>query len=119
MLLWAIAQRARLPSDALRRIETQEIFVSVASIWEIGIKVALGKLMADPRMILAAIEPSGFALLPIVGEHTVVAAEFPQHHRDPFDRMLIAQANCGSMSFLTNDRFLRAYGEVVTVLWLR
>lgn len=95
---------------------TGEVFVSAASLWEISIKVALGKLKADPRAVLDALEPAGFLQLPISGEHAAGVARLPRHHRDPFDRLLVAQAMAEPMRLLTNDSALAAYGDFVTVL---
>jgi PIN domain nuclease of toxin-antitoxin system len=64
---------------------------------------------------LAAIEPAGFTLLPISGEHAAKVAELPMLHKDPFDRMLVAQASVEPMLLLTNDEALRGYGPFVTV----
>jgi len=115
LLLWALAQPSKLPAAARRQIDSAEVFVSAASIWEVSIKSALGKLKADPRAVLAAIEPSGFNLLAITGEHAAKVAELPRHHDDPFDRILVAQAAVEPMVLLTNDQALRDYGPIVTV----
>ena len=116
LLLWALAQPSKLPAAARRQIDSAEVFVSAASIWEVSIKSALGKLKADPRAVLAAIEPSGFNLLAITGEHAAKVAELPRHHDDPFDRILVAQAAVEPMVLLTNDQALRDYGPIVTVV---
>ncbi len=89
--------------------------MSAASIWEISIKSAMGKLTANPAEVLAAIEPAGFSLLPITGEHAAKVAELPLLHQDPFDRMLIAQAFVEPMLLLTNDEVLRGYGSFVAM----
>lgn len=83
--------------------------VSAASIWEIGVKSALGKL--DPRDVdfLAEVERSGFVELPIHGRHAVAAASLPPHHRDPFDRVLIAQARVERLTLLTVDPAFQLY----------
>jgi len=116
LLLWAFGQPARLSAAARKQIEEGEVYISAASIWEISIKAALGKLKADPAEILAAVEPSGFTLLDITGEHAARTMELPQHHKDPFDRMLIAQASCEPMILLTNDEVLAEYGSFVKVI---
>ena len=116
LLLWALAQPSKLPAAARKQIDSAEVFVSAASIWEVSIKSALGKLKADPRTVLAAIEPSGFNLLAITGEHAAKVAELPRHHDDPFDRILVAQAAVEPMILLTNDQALRDYGPIVTVV---
>lgn len=116
LLLWALATPARLPAAARERIAASDVYVSAASIWEISIKAQLGKLAADPREVLAAIEPAGFSLLPITGEHAACVAELPPIHRDPFDRMLAAQASVEPMVLLTNDATLSGYGSFVAVV---
>ena len=70
----------------------------------------------DPQEVLAALEPAGFLCLPIAGEHAARVASLPSIHRDPFDRMLIAQALVEPMRLLTDDAILDAYGEIVTVV---
>jgi PIN domain nuclease of toxin-antitoxin system len=73
-------------------------------------------LTADPREVLAALEPAGFLVLPVTGEHAARIAGLPAIHRDPFDRMLVAQALCEPMCLLTTDKVLAGYGEIVTVI---
>jgi len=116
LLLWALGAPSRLPAAARRLIDEADVFVSAASIWEISIKAALGKLTADPREILAALEPAGFLSLPIVGEHAVRVMSLPPVHRDPLDRLLIAQALTEPLRLLTDDAVLAGYGEIVTVV---
>jgi PIN domain nuclease of toxin-antitoxin system len=116
LLLWALAAPARLPPEARRVIRDADVYVSAASIWEISVKAALGKLRADPREVLAALEPAGFLSLPIVGEHAARVASLPPVHRDPFDRLIVAQALVEPMRLLTDDAVLGAYGEIVTVV---
>jgi len=116
LLLWALAAPARLPPKARRVIRDADVYVSAASIWEISIKAALGKLRADPHEVLAALEPAGFLSLPIAGEHAARVASLPPVHRDPFDRMLVAQALVEPMRLLTDDAVLEGYSEIVTVV---
>jgi PIN domain nuclease of toxin-antitoxin system len=116
LLLWALAAPSRLPARARKLIAESEVNVSAASIWEISIKTALGKLKADPREVLAALEPAGFMPLPVSGEHAARLVELPPIHRDPFDRMLVAQAKAEPMQLLTNDSVLGRYGDIVTVI---
>jgi PIN domain nuclease of toxin-antitoxin system len=97
-------------------IDASEVFVSASSIWEISIKAALGQLAADPREVLDALEPAGFLELPVTGEHAARVAELPALHRDPFDRLLVAQALTEPMCLLTTDRVLARYGEIVTLI---
>ncbi len=115
LLLWALAAPSKLPAMARKQIEAAEVFVSAASIWEISIKSALGKLAADPREVLDAVEPAGFNLLSVTGEHAAKVRELPPLHKDPFDRLLVAQASIEPMILLTNDEALRAYGTIVSV----
>jgi PIN domain nuclease of toxin-antitoxin system len=115
LLLWALGAPSKLTVATRKQIEGAEVFVSAASIWEISIKSALGKLEADPKEVLAAISPAGFSLLPISGEHAARVRELPPHHKDPFDRMLVAQASVEPLILLTNDDALRPYGAIVTI----
>ena len=116
LVLWALAAPERLPGAAHRLIERADVYVSAASIWEISIKASLGKLTADPREVLAALDPAGFLTLPISAEHAARVADLPPVHRDPFDRLLVAQARAEPMRLLTTDTGLAGYGELVTVV---
>lgn len=116
LLLWAVAEPRKLPPGARRRIEEADVFVSAASLWEVSIKAALGKLAADPAELLAEIEPAGFTLLPITGEHAAAVAKLPAVHADPFDRMLVAQAKTEPLLLLTNDAVLAGYGDCVELV---
>jgi PIN domain nuclease of toxin-antitoxin system len=116
LLLWALGSPSKLPAAARKLINDANVYVSAASIWEISIKVALGKLLADPREVLAALEPAGFLDLPVTGVHAARVVDLPAIHRDPFDRLLIAQALTEPMRLLTNDAALANYGDIVTVV---
>jgi PIN domain nuclease of toxin-antitoxin system len=116
VLLWALSQPAKLTAETRRKINEAEVFVSAASIWEIGIKSALGKLNATAGEILAAVEPAGFKMLSITGQHAAKAAELPPLHKDPIDRLLAAQAATEPMILITNDRMLEGYGTFVTLI---
>ena len=89
--------------------EANEIFVSAATIWEIAIKRAIGKLRFD-RPIVAAVLALGFEILPVTGAHAEHAGGLPPHHNDPFDRLIIAQAYLEGMVLGTQDRLMRPYG---------
>ena len=115
LLLWALSRPSKLSPAVRKKIIASEVYVSAASIWEISIKSAVGKLAANLIEILAGIEPAGFTLLPILGEHAAKVAELPLLHKDPFDRMLVAQASVEPMLLLTNDAALRGYGAFVIV----
>jgi len=116
LLLWALGSPSKLPAAARRLIDDANVYVSAASIWEVSIKAALGKLSADPREVLAAIEPAGFLELPVTGTHAARVVALPAIHRDPFDRLLIAQALTEPMHLLTNDAALADYGDIVTIV---
>jgi PIN domain nuclease of toxin-antitoxin system len=115
LLLWALSQPSKLSPATRKQIVDAEVYVSAASIWEISIKSALGKLAAKASDVLAGVEPAGFSMLPITGEHAAKVSELPMLHKDPFDRMLVAQASVEPMLLLTNDETLRGYGSFVTV----
>lgn len=115
MLLWTLAAPARLSPQARRLIADSDVYVSAASIWEISIKAAIGKLQASPVEVLEALQPAGFVELPVTGLHAARVLTLPPFHRDPFDRLLVAQALSEPMRLLTNDDALAAYGEIVTV----
>ncbi len=116
VLLWALGAPSKLSTATRRQINTAEVYVSAASIWEISIKVGLRKLDASPAQVLAAVEPAGFSLLPVLGEHAAKVAQLPALHKDPFDRMLVAQALVEPLILITNDEVLGRYGEFVTVV---
>ena len=111
VLLWAIGDPERLRDPARTALwdPRNEVRVSVASVWEIGIKRALGKLTA-PDDLGPHLEAANFEPLPISLEHTSVAGSLPLHHRDPFDRMLIAQAQLESLAIVTRDERFARYG---------
>jgi PIN domain nuclease of toxin-antitoxin system len=111
VLLWSLSEPETLDADARRAIEdpANEVLVSAGSIWEIEIKRALGKLRHEVD-VLAEIEGSQFDSLPITGADAVAAAHLPFHHRDPFDRMLVAQAQRLDATIVSRDGALDAYG---------
>ena len=114
VLLWWLADDPALSKQARRLIADEpEVLASAASAWEIAIKRALGKLEA-PEDLTAALDASGIGQLPIGFEHAAVAGALPRHHDDPFDRMLVAQAQCEGLTLLTSDARIARYA--VTVL---
>ena len=115
VVLWSLLAPKRLSARARELIDDSEVLVSAATMWEIGIKTAIGRLDCDPRQILDAIQPAGFDSLAISGQHAVIAAALPRLHADPFDRMLVAQAQAESALLVTRDTALRAYGTFVTL----
>jgi PIN domain nuclease of toxin-antitoxin system len=101
------------PSVAGRR---QPSFFSVASLWEIAIKAGISKLDADAAVVRRAARDSGFEELPVLGKHVEALKDLPNHHRDPFDRLLVAQAIAEPMVLLTADAALATYGKNVEVV---
>ena len=117
VFLWILTGHSALKPSARKLIsESEAIYVSAASIWEIAIKARLGKIEGDPVALVAAIEESGLIELPVRAEHAAAVARLPLHHTDPFDRLLLAQAFTVPLRFLTADRALAAYGPGVEVL---
>jgi len=111
-ILLCADERPRLIAPTLRaamRDEANEIVISAATIWEIAIKRAIGKLRFD-RPIVAAVPALGFEILPVSGAHAEHAGSLPPHHNDPFDRLIIAQAQLEGMVLGTQDRRMRPYG---------
>jgi len=108
VLLWVI--QGALSPEGLERIvrDAGEVFASAASIWEIEIKRARGRLEVPPNFV-ELVEQSGFELLSIHYGHAVEAGRLPLHHRDPFDRMLVAQARIEGLTLATADAALADY----------
>jgi PIN domain nuclease of toxin-antitoxin system len=112
-VLWFLAgDRRRIGKDLRTRIETEPAIVSVASLWEIAIKLDLGKLEA-PEDLPARTEEAGFEILAVSAEHAWQVRRLPSHHRDPFDRMLIAQAQVEREAILTADPIFASYDVVL------
>ena len=115
--LWWLQDHPDLPPPARDRIvSASEVFVSSASIWEASIKARIGKLEADVGQLVREIPNSGFRELPISARHAAMAAQLPDIHRDPFDRMLVAQALCEPLRLLTADAILCQYSELVETI---
>ena len=118
--LWWFAEPDRLKEATIAQIvdETNELWFSVASVWEMGIKVKLGKLpLPEPidRYLFSRMKQLGTRSLEIRADHALQAGGLPLHHRDPFDRMLIAQAQVEGMTIVTSDRMFARYE--VEILW--
>lgn len=110
VLLWWLADDKNL-SRAHRATITEpdnELFVSAITVAEVAIKASLGKLQA-PAGLDQAVREAGFRELPFTAAHAEVLRELPWHHRDPFDRMLVAQAIAERLDLVTTDKRLRAY----------
>lgn len=110
--IWLTENDPSLPEPLRELIDTAEtVYVSIASLWEIAIKLQLGKLdLKQPyETIGPALEASDILMLPISFAATVQVRQLPLHHRDPFDRMLIAQAITQSLTIISNDKAFDAY----------
>jgi PIN domain nuclease of toxin-antitoxin system len=120
VLLWWHSEPARLSAtahDAIRHLDN-EIFLSVVNGWEVQIKAQLGKLtLAKPLRVILEQEQTtnAFRLLPVTMDHVYALDRFPLHHRDPFDRLLLAQADQERLILVTHDPKLSAYS--VPLLW--
>lgn len=112
ILLWWLDPSPRLPRMAHDMIADPEsqVWVSVATIWEIAIKVASGRLRFPVHGIVGTIDRAGFSVLGINAAHAIAAGALPMHHGDPFDRLLIAQAQLEQVSLLTVDERMSRYG---------
>lgn len=110
VVLWWLADADRLADHAVSAISSteNEILVSVASIWELTIKMSLGKLKIDGDL-RQHVREQWFQELPIGGHHAVEVAKLPWHHRDPFDRLLVAQARCEGLTLVTSDKVMSEY----------
>ncbi len=113
LLLWAVSEPDRLSREArslLEDLENQLVF-SVASLWEIAIKRGLGRpdFQVDPRLLRRGLTDNGYRELAITAEHALQIDSLPPIHRDPFDRMLVAQATVEGIALLTFDDVVARY----------
>lgn len=116
-LWWIKTDDVKLPKSIKSKItNASEVYVSSASIWELTIKIKLKKLTGDVNKIVEAISESGFLELPITASHAAAVAKLPDIHRDPFDRILVAQAISEPLTFLTADTQLKNYSKLVEVI---
>jgi PIN domain nuclease of toxin-antitoxin system len=114
---WWFYESPRLSRETRETMRGAEaVFVSSASIWEVAIKVRLGKMNADPRELFDQIAVNGFQELPVRSKHALLVASLPMHHTDPFDRLLIAQAISEPLHLLTADGQLKPYSELVILI---
>jgi PIN domain nuclease of toxin-antitoxin system len=115
--LWWIADSPQLPAHASNLIKDAEtVYVSSASVWEMMIKISIGKLKVNPELIILSIERNNFIELPVLSNHTLQLLNLPPIHKDPFDRILLAQAISEPLRFLTCDKLLSEYSELVEVI---
>ena len=117
--LWFLAGDERLSKKARDAIsnEDTELFLSAASVWEMAIKAALGRLILPMSVAdyVADKSAAGFQMLPIEWEHAAAVQTLPLHHRDPFDRLIIAQAKAEKMPLISGDQIFRRYG--LPIIW--
>ena len=116
-LIWVLSAPGKLPAHARAAIEDPAnlVFVSAASTWEMAIKQGRGKLRYPAAEIAAELRSASLLELPVTIRHAEAAARLPPFHRDPFDRMLVAQAQTEGLSLVSRDPAMRQYQ--VTVLW--
>lgn len=120
MLLWAAGNSDRLPAQARALIadEANSLLFSPVSLWEIVLKHMLGRpdFEADARLVRRGLLDNGYAELPVTGDHALSIDRLPPIHKDPFDRMLVAQAMAEGVGLLTADRQLEGYpGTILRV----
>jgi PIN domain nuclease of toxin-antitoxin system len=119
LVLWALAGSPKLPAKAASWLadNTKRKYVSAATIWEVAIKHAKWPLdmPVDGQALLGYVQDAGFDLLPITGPHAAAVDALPNLHSDPFDRILVAQAQAEDMQLLTSDNKLSLYGERVVL----
>lgn len=109
-ILWWLTDSPQLSvATAEVMAEEPEVFISPASLWEIGIKQAIGKL-PGPADLLERVRDSEFTELPIRHDHVITASRLPHLHNDPFDRLLVAQAMCEKLTIVTDDSKIPGYG---------
>lgn len=117
VFVWFLADSPALTKKARKDIADAELVaVSAASIWELAIKASLGKIRIDVEGAHEGIEASGFVELPVRGSHAAAVAALEPIHRDPFDRLLVAQAKSEPLVLLTADRVLKKYSPLVRVI---
>jgi PIN domain nuclease of toxin-antitoxin system len=116
VLWWMAGEASRISKQALAALGSDGIepVVSAVTVWEAAIKRRLGKLDA-PGDLLPQLEHAKVALLPITARHADLVASLPLHHRDPFDRLLVAQATIESIALVSDDESLRRYN--IEVVW--
>jgi PIN domain nuclease of toxin-antitoxin system len=120
LLVWLSAETAKLPTTARQLIEDSEnmLFFSSASLWELMVKYALGKndIPVHPRVLHRALLGNNFTELPVTGFYALAVENLPSIHKDPFDRILIAQAMSEGMTLLTSDETVALYNAPVQLV---
>lgn len=114
IIIWSLSAPERLSKNVQQyMIDAEALYVSSASIWEIAIKMQLGKLQLNLATFMKEITNIGIQPLAITWQHAQYTKELPLHHKDPFDRLLVAQAMSEPLTLLTNDITLTQYSELV------
>jgi PIN domain nuclease of toxin-antitoxin system len=120
LLLWAAIEPEKLSSRAMAYLgnEANHLIFSAASIWEVAVKRGLDRpdFRVEPALLRGGLLDAGYEEMGILSRHAVEVAALPPLHKDPFDRMLLAQANCEGCLFLTADQQLLAYPGPVTAV---
>ena len=120
LLLWAAFEPARLSAKAAKTLQSREtpLLFSLATVWEVAIKTSLGRtdFSVEPGLFHRALLAEGFVELPINASHLIRVATLPWVHRDPFDRLLVAQAMEDKLTLLTADATLKRYGRFVRLV---
>ena len=117
VFLWLVNGSSRLTTQSRSLIrDADTVTVSSATIWEIAIKIRLGKLRADLDDLIQEMARNGFEELPVYARHAKEVAKLPPYHGDPFDRLLIAQAKSELLRLVTNDSQLARYSELVVTI---
>ncbi|MGV8917619.1 MAG: type II toxin-antitoxin system VapC family toxin [Pseudomonas sp.] len=117
VLLWALSDDPKLTPKARKLIESAtEIYFSAATFWEMSIKVGLGKLEVDLEEVRDYCRKSGFIELPIAIEHAIAVKDLEHHHRDPFDRLIVATAITEPMRLITADALVAKYTALAILI---
>lgn len=115
VVIWWLADDPTLSDELKERLDHEpDVYVSAASVWEAAIKASIGKLK-EPADLPERIRDSGFRELPVSSDHAIVAGRLPPIHRDPFDRILVAQARCENLTLVSRDPEVRKYDVSVLV----
>ncbi|MGW4464337.1 type II toxin-antitoxin system VapC family toxin [Micromonospora sp. NBC_01796] len=109
VVIWWLTDDPTLAEEIKAQLDHEpDVYVSPVTVWEVCIKQAIGKLK-EPADLPERIRASGFRELPVTSEHAIAAGRLPLFHRDPFDRMLVAQARCEDLTLITRDPEIRKY----------
>ncbi|MFC6015353.1 type II toxin-antitoxin system VapC family toxin [Plantactinospora solaniradicis] len=115
VVIWWLADDPTLSDELKERLDHEpDVHVSAASVWEAAIKQSIGKLK-EPADLPERIRDSGFRELPVSSDHAIVAGRLPPIHRDPFDRILVAQARCENLTLVSRDPEVRKYDVPILV----